>query len=76
MKIQHLLLAFSLLALALGASIVVLAYAPGERSALVSRMLEAGFATEDFSKVNETKNRSNELIRIEKVTLNAVRARP
>lgn len=160
MKIRHLLLAFSLLALALGAGIVVLAYAlewtfaeveiaqqrrhqsflladelrqssddltrfartfvvtrdakyeqffnevldirngsaprpdgyeriywdlvvagvgpgggRGERSALASRMLAAGFTTEEFSKLREAENRSNELIRIEQVAMNAVKGR-
>lgn len=50
--------------------------ARGERSALASRMLAAGFTTEDFSKLKEAENRTNELIRLEKVAMNAPRARP
>lgn len=49
--------------------------APGERSALASRMLETGFTTEEFSKLKEAQNRSDELIRIERIATNAVKGR-
>jgi class 3 adenylate cyclase len=48
---------------------------PGERIALASRMLAAGFTTEEFSKLKEAQNRSDELTRLEQVAMNAVKGR-
>jgi hypothetical protein len=48
----------------------------GERMALASHMLTTVLTTEEFSKLDKAENRSNGLVRLEKVAMNAPGARP
>ena len=44
-------------------------------ASLESRMMEAGFRVEEFNKLKQAQNRSDELVRIEEVAMNAVQGR-
>lgn len=51
---------------------------PSERTGALSleaRMLQAGFTVDEFSKLKEAQNRSDELVRLEEVAMNAVEGR-
>lgn len=47
----------------------------GPSISLRDRMLEAGFTTAEFSKLSEAQNRSDTLVRLENVAMNAVQGR-
>jgi adenylate cyclase len=47
----------------------------GPPSSLRSRMLEAGFTNEEFDQLSEAQNRSDTLVRLEDVAMNAVQGR-
>ncbi|MDP7028609.1 MAG: adenylate/guanylate cyclase domain-containing protein [Phycisphaerales bacterium] len=47
----------------------------GEAYSLRHRMLDAGFTNEEFGKLTESQNRSDTLIRLEDVAMNAVKGR-
>jgi len=47
----------------------------GEAASLRSRMLDAGFTNDEFDKLSESQNRSDALVRLEDVAMNAVKGR-
>ena len=47
----------------------------GETSSLRSRMLEAGFTNEEFDKLSLAQNRSDTLVQLENVAMNAIKGR-
>lgn len=47
----------------------------GEKASMRSRMLKAGFTTREFDKLTESQTRSDELVRLEDVAMNAIKGR-